>query len=76
MHVTKDNWQVLFKGRPTVRMNGGELRGVVEADDEAGYVIVYERDAAGKYKIADDGKSAVETRLEGRVEIIGERRAV
>jgi hypothetical protein len=54
-----------------VTVDGTPVRDVLEADDEAGYVIHYRRGADGKL-VANQDRYETDRR-EGKVEFIGER---
>lgn len=66
------DWRKFFRDGLRVLVDGTEVRDIVEADDEAGFVVHYCRDAAGEL-IADQDRYRVE-RLEGTVVFSGTRR--
>lgn len=64
---------LFFIGTVTIMLDGVEVFNVIEADDEAGYIIRVSVDEAGA-PIIDYGRSARTERLEGTVVISGQRR--
>jgi hypothetical protein len=70
-----DHWSNYFSAAPTVTLDGKPIDHVVAADDAAGYVIVnvYEN---GKPKVDRTALTLVTERLDGKVELIGQRHKV
>jgi hypothetical protein len=66
------DWRKFFFQDLRVLVNGVESKGVLEADDEAGYAIRYRLDENGKP--LNDGKNYLVERVEGRIEFVGTRR--
>lgn len=66
-----DCWRRHYFVSPTVKVDGAVAHHVVEADDVAGYAVVFAVQD-GKFVIAGD--EILKQRLEGKVEIIGKRR--
>jgi hypothetical protein len=69
------NWRLFFLNDLVVTLDGEVQKHVVEADDEAGYVIRQCLDANGK--VIRDGLKfwrAKTERVEGQVKLIGTRR--
>lgn len=62
---------VFASRRIIITLDGREMRDVVEADDELGYVILFDRDSDDRLQL--DGGCVRTKRLEGVVEIIGRR---
>lgn len=73
MRITYNDWTTIFETAPTIYLNGMVLEGVIEADEEAGHVIVYDTDEKGNY--LTDGHGGVRTRkITGRVSVEGTKR--
>ncbi len=67
-------WPLFFQNDLVVRLNGETIKNVVEADDEAGYVVRYALDSAGKM-IREGLLSRLKTeRVDGTVVFTGTRR--
>ena len=65
MRVQRGDWH--FRGA-TIKIDGAVCLDVFEADDEAGYVILFVRDASGNLVIDGDEKRT--ERRDGVVEIV------
>jgi len=63
-------WGSKFIGKPVVSVNGEDLHGVIEVDDEEGYAIVLEP-IDGRFVAGPEDLIAV--RHTGQVKIRGER---
>lgn len=70
---TSDNyWRIFFVTSPIISLDGQVILHVTIADDVEGFVVVEEYDDNGKLKV---GNGRVLTRrINGKVEITGERR--
>lgn len=66
------HWRRFFLADFSMTFNGEKIAGVVEADDEEGYIIVFARDEAGKLIV--DGDRPRTERREGVVVFAGTRR--
>jgi len=71
MRITRDTWHQHFAECPQIFLNGIVMEGVIEADEEAGHVIVYETDDKGN-ALVDKAAGVFRTRkITGRVSIEG-----
>lgn len=69
------DWRRFFFDNLVITLNGEAIRDIVEADDEAGYVIILVRDEAGKMIVAPSNRGTYLTeRIEGTVVFHGTRR--
>ncbi|MGY3482302.1 hypothetical protein ACVW1C_000185 [Bradyrhizobium sp. USDA 4011] len=68
----KSDWRKFFFEAPAITVDGRTVIDVIEADDEAGYVIRYMRDEAGR--LIEDGYRYKTIREDGAVQIVGSRR--
>lgn len=66
-----DFWFLHFDRCPAVMLDGVNLEHVVEANEDTGYVTVYDRDARGELKLS--GTRVVQKTMQGKVEIVGKR---
>lgn len=66
------NFCAIFDGPLRVLIDGEEVKFCVEADDEKGFVVLIDCDAAGEPRIAGD--ELVTVQRFGKVELIGHRR--
>jgi len=66
------DWRKYFFDDLRVSLNGETVEDVVEADDEAGYIVRYCRDTTGKL-VVDRDRYKTE-RVEGKVEFVGAKR--
>lgn len=66
-----DFWRRTYRTCPSITLDGELLDDVVEADDAAGYVVVYQRGPDGRLAEAPDGSGVATERREGKVEITG-----
>jgi hypothetical protein len=68
------DWRKHFFPDLAILLDGVEVKDVIEADDEAGYLIRYCKDQDGKPVVAANGLQYETERLEGAVEFTGTRR--
>ncbi|MGY4224406.1 hypothetical protein ACVMIH_001767 [Bradyrhizobium sp. USDA 4503] len=68
----KSDWRKFFFVCPEITVDGQAVRDVIEADDEAGYIIRYRRDEAGTLVV--DADRYVTERVDGKVLFVGQRR--
>ncbi|MCW2195101.1 hypothetical protein AB7M45_007872 [Bradyrhizobium elkanii] len=66
------HWRKFFFAAPAITIDGRTVLDVIEADDEAGYVVRYMRDEAGQ--LIEDGYRYATIREEGVVVFTGQRR--
>ena len=77
MHVNADpdsphHWALHYRKGQRVLLDGVEQRYVIEADDEAGFIVRLKQGSDGRF--VHDGDTVQHERLEGRVTIEGARR--
>ncbi|WP_050400436.1 hypothetical protein [Bradyrhizobium embrapense] len=68
----KSDWRKFFFDAPAITVDGRTVIDVIEADDEAGYVIRYMRGEDGQ--LIEDGYRYATIREDGVVTITGRRR--
>ncbi len=66
------NWRLFFQSDLVVTVDGVVAKDIIEADDEAGYVVRYQRDDRGQM-IVDLGRYKSE-RVEGAVVFTGTKK--
>jgi YD repeat-containing protein len=67
------HWQNYFRRDLVVTLDGVVQQDVLEADDEAGFVVRYQRDESGRFVRDADGTRLVTERIEGTVVFAGTR---
>lgn len=74
MRIKFNEWGHVFESAPTIFLNGIVMGDVIEADEEAGHIIVYDTDHQGNYIRDADGSSWRTRKITGRVSIEGKKR--